>query len=183
MWRRKKLMVAVVLATVVLAGSIGGVVLAQENEDSAKPGARHEVLLDRVIEIYEQDTGMTIDREHLENAFAQAYEELRGEMPDGMPHRGLPLEALEKLGIAEQDFLAAVDQALNELGDETPGPEHHKAVMDRVMEILGVDEADWQQAMTELREAHGHGFRSGMPPHMPFRGGGFNSGGAPPASN
>jgi len=65
------------LAVVVLAGSIGGVVLAQtENGDDSPPGARHGVMLDRVCEIYEENTGVAIDSQELQNAFTQARDEM-----------------------------------------------------------------------------------------------------------
>lgn len=73
MWRRKKLIIVVVLTAVMLAGSIGGVVLAQtENGDDSQP----KTLLDRVAEILVGE-GVNITSEQLKDAFAQAQSEMR----------------------------------------------------------------------------------------------------------
>ena len=78
MWRSKKLIIIAVVAALVLAGSIGGVALAQtENGDESQPEAERGALLDRICEIYEDETGVTIDQEALKDAFAQAGEEMR----------------------------------------------------------------------------------------------------------
>ena len=79
MWRSKKFIVIAVLAAVVLAGSIGGVVVAADNGDSSHPEAQHEALLDRVCEIYQEKTGVAIDQETLKDSFAQAQSEMRTE--------------------------------------------------------------------------------------------------------
>ena len=85
MWRRRKLVVVAVLAAVILAGSIGGIALANGNGDESQPEARHEALLERVCEIYEKNTGVAINPEKLGDAFAQVRNEMR---PEGMPNRG-----------------------------------------------------------------------------------------------
>ena len=77
MWRKKKFIVAVVLAGLLLAGSIGGVVLAADNEDNSQPGAPFGTMLDKVCEIYENNTGDEIDPEALQAAFTQAQGEIR----------------------------------------------------------------------------------------------------------
>ena len=80
MWRGKKVMV-IALAAVLLVGSSMGVVLAADNGDEAGslPEARHWALLDRVCEIYEENTGTTIDQQALQDAFAQARSEIQAE--------------------------------------------------------------------------------------------------------
>jgi len=77
MWRSKKFVVIGLLAIVVLAGSIGGVALAQSGEgEDDSPQVRHEAMLDRVCEIYnEANPDATIDPDALKDAFAQAGEE------------------------------------------------------------------------------------------------------------
>jgi len=80
MRRSKKFIVAVVLATVVLVGGVGGAVLAQnENEGENQPRARYAALLDKVCAIYEENTGTTIDSQALKDAFVQAQSEMRTE--------------------------------------------------------------------------------------------------------
>jgi hypothetical protein len=79
MFRSKKLIVGVVLAVVLLVGSIGGVALANGDDDDSLPEARYGALLDRVSEIYKEKTGVTIDTEELKDAFAEAQSEMRTE--------------------------------------------------------------------------------------------------------
>jgi hypothetical protein len=78
MWRSKKLIIVTLLAAVVLTGSLGGIALAN-GEDDNQPEARYGALLDRVCEIYQQNTGVAIEPEALEDAFAQARSEERTE--------------------------------------------------------------------------------------------------------
>jgi hypothetical protein len=75
MTRTKKIVLAVVLTTVVLAGSIGGVALAADGDDEDTQLTTSDTLLDRIIEIYQETTGVTIDKEALKDAFDQAREE------------------------------------------------------------------------------------------------------------
>jgi hypothetical protein len=78
--RSKKFIILAVLGTVVLVGSITGVVLAQTgNGDDSQPEARYEALLGRVCTIYEENTGVAIESQELENAFAQAQSEMQAE--------------------------------------------------------------------------------------------------------
>jgi hypothetical protein len=74
----KKFIIVTALAAVVLVGSITGVVLAQNGDDS-QPEARHEALLERVCTIYQQNTGDEIDPQELRNAFAEARSEMWAE--------------------------------------------------------------------------------------------------------
>jgi hypothetical protein len=78
MWRSKKFIIVTVLTTVVLVSSIGGVVLAHSgNGDENQPEARHAALLDRICEIYEENTGIAINADKLQKAFAQAQSEMQ----------------------------------------------------------------------------------------------------------
>jgi hypothetical protein len=80
MWRSKKFIVIAVLAAVVLAGSIGGVALAQTGtDDDRQPLAQHEALLAKVCAIYEENTGVAINSEELQKAFDQARSEVQDE--------------------------------------------------------------------------------------------------------
>ena len=73
MWRKKKLIVIAVLAAVLLAGSMGGVALAQtDNGDDDQP----KTLMERVAEI------LGVDQQELEDAFDQAKSEMRDEALD-----------------------------------------------------------------------------------------------------
>lgn len=74
MWRSKKLIIGVVLAGVLLFGSLGGIALAQENGDDSQP----QTLLDRVTKILVDD-GINITSEQLQDAFTQARSDMRTE--------------------------------------------------------------------------------------------------------
>ena len=88
MKRSRKFILIGLLVVVVLAGSIGGVVLAYtENGDDSPPGARHGAMLDRVCEIYEENTGVAIDPQKLENAFTQARSEIMAEARENFRQR------------------------------------------------------------------------------------------------
>ena len=85
MWQSKKLIIVGVLVAIALVGGISGAVLADDNEDDSELQPRCGMLLDRVCEIYEENTGETIDQE----ALMEACTEARGEMhPEDMPNRG-----------------------------------------------------------------------------------------------
>jgi hypothetical protein len=77
MWSTKKFIIALAIAAALAAVSIGGVVLAQGNgdEDAAQPEAQRAAMLERVCEIYEDNTGTAIDAEELRDAFAEAMSE------------------------------------------------------------------------------------------------------------
>jgi len=93
MWRSKKYIVIAVLTAVVLAGSIGGVVLADDNGDTDPCEAHFDTMLDKVCEIYNANTDPDIDREALEDAFAQARSEI---LPEHMPRfREMNPEAMQ----------------------------------------------------------------------------------------
>jgi len=95
MWRKRKLIIGVVLAVVLLAGSIGGVALANEGEDDSGPAARCGEFIDRVCVIYQEKSGGdTIDNP---DALKEAFAEARGEMtPSSWPNRGeMDPEALQ----------------------------------------------------------------------------------------
>jgi len=78
MWRSKKFIIITVLAALLVAGSVGGIVLAQDNgdKDGTQPEAQHAALLERVCEIYKVNTGDDIDPEALKEAIAQTQSEL-----------------------------------------------------------------------------------------------------------
>ncbi len=76
MWRSKKfILIAALLATVVLAGSIGGIALAQTGTgDDSQP----KTILDRVAEIL-VGKGVNVTSEQLKDAFIQAQSDMRTE--------------------------------------------------------------------------------------------------------
>ena len=72
MWRSKKFIIVAALATILLAGTIGGIVVNADDGDENAP----DTLLDKVCAIL-QAKGYDITCEALEDAFAQAGEEMR----------------------------------------------------------------------------------------------------------
>jgi type VI protein secretion system component VasK len=83
MWRSKKFIIIAVLAAVILAGTIGGVALAQTGDDNtSKAQAKVTALLDKVAEIYQKNTGTAIDSAELQKAITEAGKALRDEAFD-----------------------------------------------------------------------------------------------------
>jgi len=130
MWRSKKFIVIAVLVAVMLAGSIGGVLLAADNGDDSQPEARYGALWDRVSEVYEQKTGVALDQEALKAAFAQAQSDMRAEV-------------LQKLREMETEALRNRLQNLVDQGKITQGE------ADQYLE--------WQQSRPDV--SVGFGFR------------------------
>jgi len=79
MSRRKKLIIAAVLVAVMVAGIVGGVTLSADNGNDSEPEAKYEALLNRVFEIYQENTGVAIDQEALKDAFVQARSEMQAQ--------------------------------------------------------------------------------------------------------
>jgi len=121
MWRSKKLVVSAILVAVVLVGSIGGVVLAADGDDT-EPQAQFATLLDKVLAIYEEQTGVAIDREALTDAFAQARDEVR---TDALQTRLQSLVEQGKITQAQADECLQWQQAkpdmLFGIGPRAPG--------------------------------------------------------------
>ena len=126
MWRSKKLIVGVVLAAVILAGGIGGVVLADDNENGNQPGALFGALWDRVCGIYYEKTGDTIDQNALQEAVAEARGELRDEALQNRPEMDCEAmkECLDALlaeeKITEEQYLKMKDR-MESMPDKLPG--------------------------------------------------------------
>ncbi len=78
MWRSKKLIIGLVATTLLVSACIGGVALAQENEEESQSEAPINTLWDKVATIL-QDDGVNITSEQLQTAFSEAQEQLRTE--------------------------------------------------------------------------------------------------------
>jgi hypothetical protein len=82
MWKTKKgILLLALLVGVLLAGSIAGVVaLAQSGSDSgSQTKTQVDTLLDKVSQIYQKNTGVSLDTQQLKDAFTQAQTEMRSE--------------------------------------------------------------------------------------------------------
>ena len=83
--RKRKWLVPVVVASVLLIGGlVGGAIAAAQDspsniEDQSEAANRNQALLNRVCAIYEENTGVSIDQEQLKDALKQARIELRDE--------------------------------------------------------------------------------------------------------
>ena len=78
MWRSKKFIIIAVLTVLVLGGTLGGVAMAQANdEENNLPQTGNVSLLDKVAEIYEKNTGVAIDPQELKKAFTEAGQAIR----------------------------------------------------------------------------------------------------------
>lgn len=158
MKRSRKFILIGLLVVVVLAGSIGGVVLAQtENVDDSPPGARHGAMLDRVSEIYEENTGVAIDSQELQNAFTQA----RSEMCDAALENGDRMRPEGMLKFREMDPETMQDRLQNLFDEGKITQEQYEKKM------------EWIESMPD--DMPRFGFRG----HGGFRGFGMHSDGFP----
>ncbi len=77
---KKRLILLALLGVVLVGGIAGGIAVAQSGDESnAQTQDGCGALLDRVSEIYRQNTGVAIDAQQLKDAFAQAQKEMRDE--------------------------------------------------------------------------------------------------------
>lgn len=80
MWQNKTFLTIGVLTAVTLTAILGGVAIAQADDESSTTTQCNETsLMEKVASIYESNTGTTLDPQELENAFVQAREEIRAE--------------------------------------------------------------------------------------------------------
>ncbi len=79
MWRSKKFIIIAVLAVLVLGATLGGVAIAQaddENNDTTQT-ANVSSFLEKVAEIYQNNTGVAIDPQQLQQAINEAGQAMR----------------------------------------------------------------------------------------------------------
>jgi len=76
MRRSKRLLLVALLSVLAIVGTTAGVALADsEDGNESEATSQCEELLDRVCAIYEENTGIAIDPDQLQDAFAQARDE------------------------------------------------------------------------------------------------------------
>jgi hypothetical protein len=80
MWKNKKVVLLSAVAIAVLIASVAaGVTFAQGGGGGgAKPG-NNTALMDKVCEIYEENTGVALDADELKAAYTQAQDEMQAE--------------------------------------------------------------------------------------------------------
>ena len=141
MWRSKKFIIGIVLAAMLLLGSLGGAVLA----DDSQPGVG---FMERLAE------KLGISTEELKDKMTEA----KGEMPDRgfgkwQGKRGTAgtfSSCLEELAIdVDMDALKA---ALAEAREEIKGQDDvdHRSIMAGVLESFGIDIAELEAARGEI---------------------------------
>jgi hypothetical protein len=94
---KKKPLIITLIAIAATIGITTGLVFAQDEGDATQPGAQHEAILERVCQIYEDNTGVAIDAQELQDAFAQAQDEM---MAEAMQNH---LDKLVEEGVITQD--------------------------------------------------------------------------------
>ncbi len=87
MWKNKKVvLVTAVAVAVLISGVVAGVTLAQSgsgngngNGNETQANTRYQELLTKVATIYQQNTGVALNVQQLETAFAQAQQQMQSE--------------------------------------------------------------------------------------------------------
>jgi hypothetical protein len=80
MSKKKKIILGALLSAAAVVGITSGVAFAQDGAEAENsPGAQQDALLDRVAQIYEDNTGVAIDPEALKDAFIAARDEMMAE--------------------------------------------------------------------------------------------------------
>ena len=79
----KRFVIVTALVGVLVVGGITGVVVLADEGDTTdateQTQARGEAFLEKLCQIYEEQTGVTLDQEALKDAAVQARDEMRGE--------------------------------------------------------------------------------------------------------
>lgn len=165
MWRSKKFIIFTVLAAVLLVGSIGGIALAADNGDDNQPKAQCGALLDRVCEIYQQNTGATINKEALKGAFAQAASEMRPELPKNRPMIG-PEAMQNRLNslVSEGKITQEQADALQKWWDSKPDAQFEFGPQGQINEEQANALKVWRDARPDVP------FGFDFPGHGKFRG-------------
>ena len=83
MRRSKKFILIGLLAAVVLVGTLGGIAIAQADDENTNQLETQEAnLMEKIATIYEKNTGTAIDATQLQAAFNEAREEIITETRD-----------------------------------------------------------------------------------------------------
>ncbi|MFC1871074.1 hypothetical protein ACFLYF_01540 [Chloroflexota bacterium] len=139
MWRSKKFIIVAMLAIVVLAGSIGGVALAQTgNEYDGQP----KTLLKRVADIL-VGKGISVTSEQLEEAFTQAKSEMKEAALDNR------LQKLVDEGTINPDQATAYKEWLQAMPDMAPYKQQRKA-WEQTKPKIPPEFKEWKQARPDM---------------------------------
>lgn len=134
MWRNKKLIFIEVLAVVVLVASLGIAAVAHADDENTEQTENNtSSFMEEVAEIYEENTGVALDPQELENAFIQARDQHSIEIRDNC------LDKLVELGKITQ-----------EQADEL------KAWLDSQPDILTEEFKEWLDSRPDITGIFGH---------------------------
>jgi hypothetical protein len=155
MWRSKKFIIIALLTVVVLAGTIGGVAIAQaDDQNNAQATSQNATgiakLWDKFAEILQKNTGSTVTAQDLQKAFNDARTQIATDA------RSQYLQKLVQDGKITQDQLDAYNKWL-EARPQFPTDAYKK----------------WTDSRPDIPYLFGNGSRGGM---MPFGGGPRGSG-------
>ena len=121
MKRGKKIALIALMVVVALAGTIGGVAIAQseDEETTTTPETARFAYLERVCEIYQEKTGVAIDADILKDALCQAGDEQReqvcNQVRNQFRERLIDEEILTEEQLAElEEWLQAKPDVLTE---------------------------------------------------------------------
>lgn len=138
MRRSKKIILISLLSVVVLAGSIGGVALAQTNGEESQPVPRCGAFLEKVCDYYNENTDPDIDCDALKAAFAEAGNQLKEEARERFHQRlldqGITQEQIDQFEAwleSRPDFPNEEFEAWMEAKPDIPfpfGPEGHGGI-------------------------------------------------------
>jgi len=89
MWRSKKVIIIAVMIVLVLGATVGGVAAAQAQDEDVNLSqtANASSFLEKVAEIYQQNTGTAIDAEELQKAMTEAGQQLKDAALDNFLER------------------------------------------------------------------------------------------------
>jgi len=118
MSKRRKLVLTAVAVILVIGGVLGGAAIAAARHDETLPQeqAQENTLLDKIAEIYEENTGTALDTEELKSAFQQARRELNAERQQAI------LDRLVEEGIITQEEADEYQAWLDARPDISIGP-------------------------------------------------------------
>ncbi|MBN2239939.1 MAG: DUF2680 domain-containing protein [Dehalococcoidales bacterium] len=97
MTRRKKILLTAVAVLLVVGGIFGGTAIVSAQDDETVPADQSVTLLEKIGEIYQENTGTALDTEQLKAAFQQAMEEMRNDRQAAM------LDKLVEEGVITQE--------------------------------------------------------------------------------
>ncbi len=158
MFKSKKFIIAAVLVAVVLTATIGGVALANSGDDDS-PRLAQTQLMDKVAEIYQQNTGTALDSEALVQAFIEARQELGQEAREQLEQR------LLDEGVITQEQLDAL-KAWLEARPDSPLSDEFKTWLEARPDIDGLPHFQMERfggGQASPGPRHGFGFGFGLP--------------------